>query len=101
MNLSDIGSEVSLGYFMTYVSESIPLCSTLRVHCVCVVICNALKKRFDVMLEHLAVEGWCFWHRKRKTEYLEHEYTVRLNLNKDTLTPIVSFHQFRFQQQKP
>lgn len=54
---------------LTYMPKSIPLCSTLRVHCVCVVIRNAFDKRFNVVLKHLTVESWCFRHRERKARY--------------------------------
>jgi hypothetical protein len=50
-------------------SEPIPLCATLCVHCVCIIIRNVLNKRFDVMLEHLTVESWLLRHRERKTGY--------------------------------
>jgi hypothetical protein len=54
---------------ITYMSESIPLGSALRVHGVSIIIGDALNKRFDVMLEHLAVESWLLRHRERKTIY--------------------------------
>lgn len=47
--------------------ESIPLRPTLRVHNVCIIISNAIDKRFDVMLEHFPVKSGLLGYCERKT----------------------------------
>ena len=41
---------------VTNVSEPIPLCATLGVHVVNVIVSKVLKESFDLMLEHLSFE---------------------------------------------
>lgn len=51
----------------TYVSESIPLCATLCVEDVCVVVDDIVDNAFDMMVECLTIECRFLWHIKRKT----------------------------------
>lgn len=51
---------------ITYMSESIPLRPALRVHNVSIIISNAINKRFDVMLEHLAIKSRLLGYCERK-----------------------------------
>ena len=48
-------------------TESVPLCSTLRVHVVDVVVGDVLGQRLDLMFEGLAAERWCLGNIERKT----------------------------------
>lgn len=47
--------------------ESIPLRPALCVHNVCIIVSNAINKRFDIMLEHFAVKSRLFGYCERKT----------------------------------
>ena len=51
---------------ITYMPEPIPLRPALRVHNVRIIIGNAINKRLDVMLEHLAVKSRLLGHCERK-----------------------------------
>ena len=58
----------SLGALVCNMSETVPLCSTLCVHHVNIVVYCTLKYRLDCMLKNFSTKGWLCWNMKGKVE---------------------------------
>ena len=53
----------------TYMAESIPLCATLRVQCISIIVGNSGEEFLDVMLELLSFKRRCLGDVQRQTGY--------------------------------
>lgn len=66
-NLDQISCRFHCWRSNTYMSESIPLSSTLCVERICIVECNILEDGLDLMLELFTAKRGGFWHVHGKT----------------------------------
>lgn len=53
----------------TYMSKSIPLCSTLGIHMIYIIIPDTATQWLDFMLKDLSTESWGLGHISRETVY--------------------------------
>jgi hypothetical protein len=63
---------------MGEMSESVPLCPRLGVHCVQIIICIALCESLDLMLEGFATKRRLVWHVQWQTDKTSAPFPITL-----------------------